>query len=56
MLWMVNPDRMEAHPIMGHPYNEALKNYLTNPEAVDLIAQMASKKMNEQLLEEEDYL
>jgi len=55
MLWLVNPDRMETHPIMGYPYNEALKNHLTNPEAADLIAQMANKKMNEQLLEEEDY-
>lgn len=53
MLWIVNPDRMEAHPIMGYPYNESLNNYLENPEAAELIAQMANKKIGEQLLEEE---
>lgn len=54
MLWLINPERMEAHPIVGWPYDESLLEYLTNPEAANLIAQLAGQKMNQQLMEEED--
>ena len=54
MLWLVNPEKMEVHPIIGWPYNESLINYLTNPEAANLLSQFIGQKLSAKMIEEDD--
>ena len=56
MVWIVNPERMEVHPVMGWPYDESLVKYLTNPESVNLINQYAGQILTKKMMEEEGLL
>jgi len=54
-IWLVNPERMEVHPVMGWPYDESLTNYLTNPESSNLIAQYVNQKTSQKMQDDEDF-
>ena len=54
MFWLVNPDRMEVHPILGYPYDEIFLKYLTNPEAANLVTHYVSGKISQKMIDEDD--